>query len=330
MNLVVRSLVWRGLVGLCFAMLVGCASPTQELLFSSDRDGDVELFLLDTTDQTSRQLTENAVTDSAVSWSPDGRQMAVTSDTGIIILDLQGQILAELAPEGLANGPSWSPDGESLVFYGTMAGNFEIYKADAALQNIVRLTNTADVDESCPLWSPDGEHIAFVGHPEMSGFQLYVMNSEGGDVQGPIFVWGDTGFSCPAYAWSPDGQQLALAGYGLFLTVASNFALGDRLAECAVGQPDWSPDGRMIAYAGDDCTRGEADIFVIGADGAGQRKLTDDELYDYGPVWSPAGDAVAFRSNRDIYLINADGTGLRRLISDSATNHELSWRPLGR
>ncbi|MCB0017794.1 MAG: PD40 domain-containing protein [Anaerolineales bacterium] len=326
-----QALVWRGLIGLCFVVLVGCGAPVEELLFSSDQDGDAELFLLDLSDQTSRQLTENTVTDYAASWSPDGRQMAVSSDAGIVILDLEGQILAELAPEGrLANGPSWSPDGKSLVFYGTMAGNFEIYKADASLQNIVRLTNTADVDESCPLWSPDGEHIAFVGHPDTFGFHLYVMNSDGGEIEGPIFVWADTGFVCPAYAWSPDGQQLALASYGLYLTAAPNFALSDQLAACARGRPDWSPDGRLIVYAGDDCTRGEADIFVIGVDGSDQRKLTDDQFDDSKPVWSPAGDAVAFLANHDIYLINADGTDRRRLIADIATNHELSWRPLGR
>ncbi|MCB0007257.1 MAG: DPP IV N-terminal domain-containing protein, partial [Anaerolineales bacterium] len=80
----------------------------------------------------------------------------------------------------------------------------------------------------------------------------------------------------------------------------------------------------------DDCTGGEADIFVFVVDGSDQRKLTDDQFYDSKPVWSPAGDAVAFLANHDIYLINADGTDRRRLISDIATNHELSWRPLGR
>ena len=59
--------------------------------------------------------------------------------------------------------PSWSPDGERIVFSSERDGNFEIYLMDADGENPRRLTNHPDRD-FWPSWSPDGKRIAFASN----------------------------------------------------------------------------------------------------------------------------------------------------------------------
>jgi TolB protein len=58
--------------------------------------------------------------------------------------------------------------------------------------------------------------------------------------------------------------------------------------------PAWSPDGRRIAFASE--RDGNAEIYVVNADGTGQRNLTRDPGYEGDPAWSPDGRKIAFTS----------------------------------
>ena len=87
--------------------------------------------------------------------------------------------------------------------------------------------------------------------------------------------------------------------------------------------PVWSPDGRRIAF--ENLRDGNGEIYVMNADGSGQRRLTRNPAHDFAPAWSPDGRRIAFVRDRgrgdakaEVYVMNADGSGQWRLTRDAA------------
>ncbi|MBH8566957.1 PD40 domain-containing protein [Nostoc sp. CENA67] len=95
--------------------------------------------------------------------------------------------------------------------------------------------------------------------------------------------------------------------------------------------PVWSPDGKRIAFvSGRD---GNLEIYLMNADGSGQRNLTKNPLRDFYPTWSPNGKQIAFvseyNSTINIYLMNADGSKRTLLTKDVIHNDSPSWSSNG-
>lgn len=131
--------------------------------------------------------------------------------------------------------------------------------------------------------------------------------------------------------------SLATRGLTLILLGAAALLLGAGAAparEAAtrfVGNdaPNWSPDGKRIAFT--TFRHGRSDIYVVNADGSGERRLTTDPAADDLATWSPDGAKIAFVSNRnenfDVFTMNADGTAETRLTTDPEDDFSPSWAP---
>ena len=76
---------------------------------------------------------------------------------------------------------------------------------------------------------------------------------------------------------------------------------------------------------------GGKEVYVVSADGSGQRRLTRDARYPAAPAWSPDGRQIAFEGGpyalSGVYVVNADGSGQRRLARNGGTP---AWSPDGR
>jgi TolB protein len=96
---------------------------------------------------------------------------------------------------GQTNGPSWSPDGQSLAFHRDVGGTPQVFVLDVATRAVRQLTGTGRNED--PTWAPDGRHLCFVS--TRSGTrQLWVLDVETGRVR-QLTVLG--GARLPA--WSP-------------------------------------------------------------------------------------------------------------------------------
>ena len=211
-----------------------------------------------------------------------------------------------------------------IVFTSFRDGNAEIYVMDADGGNQENLTNHPAGDSS-PDWSPDGTKIAFVSNRVGARSQIYVMDAHGKNV---IRLTDGPG-SKRDPDWSPDGRKIAFSVSDWGKThIAVMDADGNReKLETVARYPSWSPDGKQIAFA----QRGE--IYVIGVDGQGRKRVTHDLGHKLNPSFSPNGRRIAYDAEhkgfRHIFAVDADGRNRVRLTHNNEAHLAPAWSPDG-
>lgn len=80
------------------------------------------------------------------------------------------------------------------------------------------------------------------------------------------------------------------------------FSVHDMLAMDRISDPQVSPDGRWVVFAvrATDLAgnRGSTDLWVVGTDGTGLRRMTSHSATESNPRWSPDGKTIYFLSTR--------------------------------
>ncbi|MDQ7034464.1 MAG: protein kinase, partial [Anaerolineae bacterium] len=129
------------------------ASPDGRwIAFQSDRDGDFDIYIMNTGGGQLQRMTFNEVSDRIASWSPDGQWIIYTSDPdGDGLYELRRVTLDGLTDELILNNgqrighPRYSPDGRYIIFTtGTdprNAATWEIGRFDTETDEFILLTN---------------------------------------------------------------------------------------------------------------------------------------------------------------------------------------------
>ena len=282
-----------------------------KIAFTSDRDGNREIYVMNVDGTNQVRLTDNTVVDDHPTWSPDGTKIAFVSETvprpsgswAIFLMNADGTNKVEITPVNfLVSTPasfsdswsmSWSPDGNRIAFQ----DNGDIFVVNTDGSNRQRLTNEPGFDRQ-PSWSPDGFRILFASTRDRVFPTLYSIKHDGTDLQ--------------PFPGSNSNWESA---------------------------PDWSPAGDKVLFVVDvseDVTP-ESIIVTANADGTNRHVFDGDEtrfVYRNKPRWSPDGSKIIFdkwessTGDMEIYVKNTVGGGLAQLTNTGGWNYHPSWQRL--
>ncbi|RPI94543.1 MAG: serine/threonine-protein kinase [Chloroflexi bacterium] len=244
--------------------------------------------------------------------------------------------------------PSWSPDGQQLVFISPCLGRGEfndtiynessLYVVNADGTGVQALTSVPGSDFD-PAWSPDGTQIAFTSVRD--GFrQIYSLDVETQAIT--LLTNTDRSMESSQPAWSLDGKRIAytVQRVGTYQVWAMDAATGQESVQLArSGQdlwdflPVWSPDGTTIFFSQRRLGPFRPWLMkVIYQDLSQDPRKLDFPTPIEDLSFSPDGLWMVFEGmdgsgNRDIYYMTLAGSGRTRLTTDSKIDFDPAWRP---
>ena len=142
-------------------------------------------------------------------------------------------------------------------------------------------------------------------------------------------------------SWSPDGKRIVFTSNRI--SIGGEIYVMDSDGKNLVrfkdraSDPSWSPDGREIAFSSLRDGEWWSDIYVIGVDGQGLRRVTHELWESYGghsPAFSPDGKRIAYVAIEDsyphIFVVGADGGNRKRLTHEPENHDQPAWSVSGR
>lgn len=339
----------------------------QTLAFVSTRSGTAGIWLLDLKTRALAILSQGPWGDFRPAWSPDGKWIAFSSDregvqgtaplgpipaTSIYIIRSDGSRLRRLTNATVSAGnPAWSPDGSRVLYYQTAVAALALVplstaRGRAALppgaptprMQVVSM-NVADGSTETlatgtgtwsPRWLPSGQ-VAYVGPDGLE--RANGMPGARGEFGSP--------------AWSQDARRMVFHRDrdSRWPPVERHVSLDRSFRLVRTGIfPSYSPDGdRLVCNTGLSGIMHNS-ILQMNADGTDRRILfSDPERSALAPVWSPAGDRIAFAVGQffpmvpgreqvtsQLALIGPDGKGFEVLTAAGTRAGFPSWSPDGK
>ncbi|MEO6080501.1 MAG: TIR domain-containing protein [Steroidobacteraceae bacterium] len=307
----------------------------RQIVFTATVDGATRLWLRSLASATAAPL---AGTDGATLpfWSPDSRSIGFFAVGSLKRLNLGGGQPQTLAPITMANGGTWSTQGD-ILFPATAGGPLSRIAASGGATTALQLLGKNERGNAAPLFLPDGQHFVFNGRNTRDA-RLYLGSLDG---KTAVELSDDVKIgTLPAYL--PSGWLLWIRAGGTLtaqrLDVAKAALVGEvvSLAEGAsgvsasatgvvayrtgddrqrqlvwldrsgnlsgtVGPPDGSLKSPRVSPDGRQVAfarqaEGKSDIWLQGETRA-SRMTFESESSDI-PVWSSDGTRLAFQSQR--------------------------------
>ena len=264
------------------------------MLFSTNRDGNFEIYSLNLSNQGLTRLTNSPAQDVQPALAPDGVQVAyVTNQDGnneIYVAGLDGRLPLNLTNNpGDDQQPVWSPDGNWIAFTSNRDGNQEIYVMRRDGSELRNLTNQA-ANDFAPTWFSVGGLL---------GAQDWIAFTTTRDGNQEV------------YKVRPDGTSLA----NLTQNPANDHS------------PAGYTGGSLLAFVSD--RTGNSDVFSMSDTGGSQTNLTNHPAQDLDPAINPAGNWVVFATDRDgnldVYVVGSAGGTAYNLTRNPSQDRYPDW-----
>jgi len=284
--------------------------PDNKIYFISDRDGRMNLFVVNLVSKETKQLTN--FKDFDIKFPSIGKESIVFEQAGYIWrYDLKsGQVttLPIEIKEDFAIGRSalvdaskhvesvnLAPDGERTI----VVARGDLFSVPAKNGTPRNLTRTSNAHERDAVWSPDGKWIAY--NSDVTGEnELYVRSQDGKGDAVQMTSGADTYFYAPK--WSPDSKKLLWADRLQrlrYVDVASKTVTQvdqDKYGEIEIF--NWSPDSQWIAWGRPE-ENGMPRVYLYSLASKQQTEVTDNWYGSGEPVFSDDGKYLLLGSARD-------------------------------
>lgn len=266
-----------------------------------------------------------------VSFSPQGDKWLVKSRH---VDGFEVSVLSRASGDCLATDRShdtqlsltWAPAGTAVAFQESRGGNreFNLFILDLRSGSRRRLVAPITRTAAFPLrWNPKGDRIAYF---RLDGAirQLVVVDTLAqGRFRSVLDIQGDLG----DFAWSPDGQRIAIGVGGAIYIVEdpeSEILSFDLFPQGGIHDVRWSPDGMQLLVTARLASRDYAQLYQVHTQTgvASLRASADGDIVK--PLWAFGGSDL-------LYHVNAKGSTravLQRLLPQPLTNPalaEASW-----
>jgi tricorn protease len=324
------------------------------IAFSSDRNGNLDVFIIPASGGTAKQLTSHSADDTVLGWSADSRSVLFSSNRGedfmpqLYLVSIDGGMQWKAGTD-MGVQASYSPDGKRLAYnqkwqvywrkYYRGAYQSDIMIMDVAAKKFTQVTDFDGLD-SWPMWGHDG-FIYFVSDRDGNGLTNIWRVSDNGGKADRVTTFKSGDVRWPSI--SSDGRVIMFEhDFGIWkLDVNSKKATpislnidaetADNLSDVQsfnsqADDFDLAPSSRRIAFS----IHGE--IFTAPVEEGDIKQITESSARDRAASYSPDGKWLSFISDQsgreELFVVPVDGSGPAQQLTDlDALKNSYSWSP---
>jgi TolB protein len=189
------------------------APDGQSVVYSSYREDNVyEIYRLDLSNGGVEQLTDRIGVLTGPEVSPDGTLITFARgdpNTGNVQIMVMGQDggNARNIPQVSGWDPTWSPDGNQILFASGINGGVQLFVINRNGGDLRQVSNLPAIRGRSD-WSADGQFIVTYSGPAWNR-EVYIMNADGSNARQLTLSGGNS----QGPSISPDGKWVAFTAY---------------------------------------------------------------------------------------------------------------------
>lgn len=248
------------------------------IVFSTNRDGNWELYSILSDGSQLTRLTQTASPEQNPVISPDRLSVAYNGGAGIWVMDIDGSNQRQVVNGFIgAQDPTWAPDGLRLAFSGRQSGANYI-----PWQVIVSSGSTSPlpfgtIGQAQLTWSHSDSIIG--AREQSNGVSVFGINHDSVRVLVNMVATAYPRFSPSGALIVFEGQEVDQGPHSLYTIHPDGTGLTQITTLSNYSGPTWSPDGSKLAYV----QGGE--LWTMNLDGTNKRQLTNGMSPVLHPSW---------------------------------------------